>query len=89
MAAKTVFNFVGILLFVGMQAQVSIVYDVFSNSKINISALIEITGSVTINYLILLECFVEQCFQLFSKCCAMMYTMKTIVPGLILYIMKV
>lgn len=28
MAAKTVFNFVGILLFVGMQAQVSIVYDV-------------------------------------------------------------
>lgn len=57
MAAKTVFNFVGILLFVGMQAQVSIVYDVFSNSKINISALIEITGSVTINYLILLICF--------------------------------
>lgn len=52
MAAKTVFNFVGILLFVGIQAQVSIVYDVFSNSKINISALIEITGSVTINYLI-------------------------------------
>lgn len=32
MAAKTVFNFVAILLFVGMQAQVSIVYDVFSNS---------------------------------------------------------
>lgn len=57
MAAKTVFNFVGILLFVGIQAQVSIVYDVFSNSKINISALIEITGSVTINYLILLKCF--------------------------------
>lgn len=89
MAAKTVFYFIGILLFVGIQAQVSIVYDVFSNSKINSSALIEITGSVTINYLILLKCFVEQCFQLFSKCCAMMYTMKTIVLGLILCIMKV
>lgn len=89
MAAKTVFYFIGILLFVGIQAQVSIVYDVFLNSKINSSALIEITGSVTINYLILLKCFVEQCFQLLSKCCAMMYTMKTIVLGLILCIMKV
>lgn len=89
MAAKTIFYFVGILFFVGIQAQVSIVYDVFSNSKINISVLIEITGSVTINYLILLKCFVEQCFQLFSKRCAMMYTMKTIVPCLILCIMKV
>lgn len=53
MAAKTVFYFIGILLFVGIQAQVSIVYDVFSNSKINTSALIEITGSVTINWNVL------------------------------------
>lgn len=67
MAAKTIFYFVGILLFVDLQAQVTIVYDVFPNFKINITGLIKITG---INYFIQFKCLAEQCFQLFFKCCA-------------------
>lgn len=56
MAAKTIFYFVGILFFVDIQAQVSIVYDVLLNFKINISALIKITGSIRINYMIEILC---------------------------------
>lgn len=56
MAAKTIFYFVGILFFVDIQAQVSIVYDVLLNFKINISALIKITGSIRVNYMIEILC---------------------------------
>lgn len=74
MVVKIIFYFVGILFFVDIQVQVSIVYDVFLNFKINISVLIKIIGSIRINYMIEIFCgimfliiFKMLCFNLYNE----------------------